>query len=374
MDDNNSRVSIWGRFIGTIASATSKIVWSIVALIVIATIGRYIYSKNPPQRGSQTQYTTERRIPPPISWQEVDAAISEALKSAASKAEAHATTELGAWTAELQKRIDEDFLEWYFSYWQQQWMGLKALGYWIADSAVIEKIIGEQPTMAEQITEDIQEEFSKRVLRPQIAQMQMERIAQDTVSTFVEELQKDIAAIPSKFKIPAPEWERYLNDLALISASAEGSREVPVTLKTLYVAGATGTIVIAGKVTESVKPMIARIGSRMSTRAAAKGAGKASAKVASKTGGKVAARGGGKFLGPIIGLGVIIWDVWDHQHTKKIERPILRQSLADYLIELQHSLLRDSDSGVMAIVYTLQSNVVSTMKHTKPNQPSEGTR
>ena len=104
-----------------------------------------------------------------------------AWRSSHEQAEVFAKDKLVEWSTELQTRIDEDFLNWYFSYWQQQSFGLKAIGYWVADHEIVEKIVGDQPKMAERITEEIQEEFSKRVLRPQIAQLQIERIADETV-------------------------------------------------------------------------------------------------------------------------------------------------------------------------------------------------
>jgi hypothetical protein len=44
--------------------------------------------------------------------------------------------------------------------------------------------------MAETITEAIQQEFANRVLRPEISEMQLERLTEETVTKFVEELQK----------------------------------------------------------------------------------------------------------------------------------------------------------------------------------------
>jgi len=200
-------------------------------------------------------------------------------------------------------------------------MGLRAIGYWLADSMVVEEIVGEQPSMAERITEEIQEEFSKRVLRPQIAQLQMERIAEEVVSVFVVELQKNLAPIPEMYRIPQAEWDRYLEDIAVLTSHVEGNRQVTLTLKAVTAIVAGGVTVAAVKVTQMLQPVIAKIGTKMTTKAAAEGAGKAAATVATKTGGKVAAKVGGKFLGAIVGVGIIVWDVWDHQHTKEDRKP-----------------------------------------------------
>jgi hypothetical protein len=368
------RLSSWTRCISAVANAASKLVWTIVALLIITTLGHYLYSRTQPERQSGADRRTQTAIQKPIPWHEVDAAIVGALKSSHTKAEDTAKARLAEWTGELQKRIDDDFLKWYFSYWQQQWMGLKAIGYWLADSKAVEKITGEQPSMAERITEEIQEEFSKRVLRPQIAQLQMERIAEEVVSVFVGELQKNLAPIPEKYHIPQAEWDRYLEDMAVLTSHVEGNRQVTLPLKAVTAVVAGGVTVAAVKLTQMLKPVIAKIGTKMTTKAAAEGAGKAAATVATQTGGKVASMVGGKFLGAIVGVGIIVWDVWDHQHTKKIESPILRQNLADYLTELQQSLLYEPETGLMTIVHGLETNIVGSLKHTPPSSGMEPTR
>jgi hypothetical protein len=372
-DSERGRLSSWSRFVSAVANAASRLVWTIVVLIIIATLGHYLYSRTQPERQRSADRRTHTSIQQPIPWHEVDAAIVRALKSSHTKAEDTAKARLGEWTGALQKRIDEDFLKWYFSYWQQQWLGLKAIGYWLADRQVVEQIVGEQPSMAERITEEIQGEFSKRVLRPQIAQLQMERIAEEVVSVFVGELQKNLAPIPEKYHIPQAAWDRYLEDMAALTAQVEGNRQVTLTLKAVTATVAGGVTVAAVKVTQMLTPVLAKIGTKMTTKAAAEGAGKAAATVATKAGGKVAGKVGGKFLGAIVGVGIMIWDVWDHHQTKKTESPILRQNLADYLTELQQSLLYEPETGLMTIVHGLEANIVGALKHTPPNNGLEPT-
>ncbi len=368
--DNKDKLSSWAYFLDALGNFSSKMVWTIIGIIVLAAIGRYLFfsarqSEEPPQ---QKQTAESIPIKDPIPWHEVDKEIVVALKAAHQTTDEFAQNKLGQWTKELEKRVDKNFLKWYFSYWQQQWLGLKSMGYWIEEKAaglpVIEKLFDEQPTMAQEITEDIQEEFAKRVLRPEIAQIQMERIAQQTIEVYVNELRKHLSAIPKKYDISKMDWDKHLSDIAVMTSRSEGDRQVALTLKTLFASGAGGGAVVAAKLTKMLKEMIAKVGTKMTTKAAAKGAGKAAAKVASKTGGKLGAKVAGKFLGAIVGIGVIVWDVWDHHHTEKIERPILRQNIVDYLSELEHSLLYEPDAGLMTIIDNLEANIVSSLPST----------
>jgi hypothetical protein len=355
------RLNSWARFLNALGNCSSKIVWTFIGIIVLAAIGRFLYVTSQQQRDQTRPERSEASIAQPIPWDTVDEEIAAALRQAHAAAESYADAELGEWTDELQRRIDDDFLEWYFSYWQQQWLGLRSMGYWIADRAVVERVIGDQPSMAERITEEIQEEFSRRVLRPGIAQLRLERIADATVRLYVTELSKSLADIPEKYRIPKADWERHLDDLALLTAHVEGNREVSLTLKTVTVSGAAGGTVAAAKVAQVLKPAIAKIGTKMTAGAAAEGAGKIASSLASKTGAKVGAKVGGKFLGAIIGVGVIVWDVWDHRRTGKVQRPVLRKNLADYLAELQQSLLYEPETGLMIIIDQLEANVVASL-------------
>jgi hypothetical protein len=106
--------------------------------------------------------------------------------------------------------------------------------------------------------------------------------------------------------------------------------------------------------------MLTRIG----TAATGRLAGGAAGQLASRTGAKVAARAGGKLAGPIIGIGVIVWDVWDHHRTKTIERPVLRQSIADYFGEVRQSLLHDPQTGIASTLHAIEGDVLARVRET----------
>jgi hypothetical protein len=96
----------------------------------------------------------------------------------------------------------------------------------------------------------------------------------------------------------------------------------PLTLKTLTVSTVTGTVVFG----HAVGPTLKQFGSKVSGTLV----GTAAEKMAAKIGAKMSTKVGGKNLGAIIGIGVLIWDVWNHQQIKQVERPRLRQTMTDY--------------------------------------------
>jgi hypothetical protein len=124
-----------------------------------------------------------------------------------------------------------------------------------------------------------------------------------------------------------------------------------LTLKALTVTGVGSTALLA----VHMKTMVGNITGKIIT----KSSGKVASKMAVKTGGKVAAKVGGKFFGTIAGLGVLVWDVWDHRTVERNNRPLLRQSLQDYFTELKSILLDDPEFGIMAAFHDFERQVAA---------------
>src|SRR5919108_6513299 len=97
-DPERDRLSSWSRCISGVANAASKLAWTIVALLIIAALGRYLYARIQLERQSSTDRKTHTAIQKPIPWHEVDAALVIALKAAHTQAEDIAKARLGEWT------------------------------------------------------------------------------------------------------------------------------------------------------------------------------------------------------------------------------------------------------------------------------------
>lgn len=335
------------RRIEALRKIITNTIWIAIVLIVLAAIGRFLIMKETHQPAQTV--SLEKPVIEAIPWHEVDQEVATAITDARQSAEVFASEQISGWTRQLMERVDNDYLEWYFSYWTQQVMGLKRLGQY-----GVHYFLEEQPTAAEKLTEEIQEEFSKRVLRPQIAELELERIVRDTTNHYIVQLRSNLDSVPQKYKIPDANWERYIEGIALTTYGTDGNREVPVTLKTLVASGAGGAVLLSSK----IKILVGKLTSKVM----AKSAGKAASKMAAKTGGKVAAKAGGKFLGTIVGVGVLVWDIWDHNKTKNENKPILRQALADYFVELKDILMNDPEAGIMTTFNDLEKQVFSGLR------------
>lgn len=343
-EEKTNRIHAWGNLGGLLI----KVVWAVVIVIILASLGKLLLVNNPQSQESHHVSQKEKPIIAPVAWDEVDKSIAEALELSRKTAEKLASSKLDVWVDKQMGRVDNDFLEWYFGYWNQQVMGISALWY-----GAKHWVDGDELTASEKITEEVQEEFSKRVLRPQIAQLELERITREVVNQYVVSLRNNLNNIPSKYNISQKDWDRHLDDIAILTSDVEGNRNVDVSLKAIATSTAAGAVVLA----KAMAPAMKAVGTKVSANLA----GKATAKLAAKTGGKVAAKTGGKFLGPIVGIGIVIWDAWDHNSTVNENKPILRKGIQDYFYEVKDTLLHDTESSVMSVIYTIEGNVLSTI-------------
>lgn len=342
-DKRSDRLNAWSNLIRSF----SKLLWIFVIFIIIAGLGKLFIFKSGKNVPSRT--IIEKPVLKRIPWESVNLEIKEVLQKSRKIAEGSADQKLDNWIAGLMERVDKDFLEWYFSYWTQQKIGIKGLL-----AQIWHWVDGDSPTAAEKITEEVQLQFANRVLRPQIAQMELERIINEIMIEYSRFLSGELEGIPEKYNIKKADWDRYLHDVAVLIRSVEGNREISLSLKALVAAGAGGALLMFS----SLRPVLSKIGSGIS----AKLTSKAAAKMATKTGGKVAVRAGGKFVGTVIAVGIIIWDVWDHYNTKKKARPVLKENINDYFLELKRSILRDPEYGIMTVIFRMEGNIVETLK------------
>jgi hypothetical protein len=341
-EKKSGRLHAWSDLIRSI----SKFLWLIVILIVLVAVGKLFVFKS--GKNAKIAEPVRKTVVEKVDWSQVNKEIGKVMNEARLETEKLASESLDRWVDKNMTRVDNDFLKWYFSYWTQQELGLKALL-----AQVWHWVDSDGPSAAEKITQIVQEEFTNRVIRPQIAQLEMERIINEIVSYYSALLKGKLEEIPGEYNIKPADWERYISDISVMVKNVEANRSTSIPLKALVGVTAGGAIVVV----RALRPVITRIGAGISSKLAAKSA----AKMAAKTGGKVAAKTGGKFLGTIIAIGIIIWDVWDHHATVKKAKPVLRQNIYDYLNEVKRSILHDPEYGIMTIIYQMEQGLSTTV-------------
>jgi hypothetical protein len=328
--------------------AVTPLIWAgVIALVIIPLLGNWIIAQSVTSNRSLSSPVSTVTLPAPPDLSKVNLEIQVAINKSHALAENFASKELDTWEGELNGRVDS-FLDWYFDYFNQKKMEF-ATPFKFIVSAVTHKfdMSAASQKVAEKLTEDFQREFAKRVLVPKLAQMRLESITTETTNLYISELGNNIKGIQSSYNIPQGEWEKYLNDIAVTI----NDTEVTLSNFSLRVLIGGGGYIVA-------KPLLIGLAGKVGSKVMSKFAGKAAAKMAAKTGGTVAGQLGVSLIDPIVGVGILIWDIWDYNHTVKVERPILHQNLLAYLDQVKSSLLKNPESGIMAAINQLEVNIL----------------
>lgn len=338
-------VPTWKKVFKTI----SRIVWSVVIILILLQVtGRFainhIRANAHVQSGESASLTVPTKITP-----ELTAEISASLDHALTSAQVAASKELDVWKSEMMQRVDPKFLDWYFNYFNQLGIGLK--GIWI------NLTVSSEEKKAEALIEGFQREFTKQVFQPELAQLELERITRNAAKGYMSQLSRELGGLKIKYDVPQADWDRYLRGISYTIFNSEGVQQ-DMNLRDAIRAGGGLVAVPSLKAGAVVTTKIAsKLASGTATKAATKVATKAATKVAAEAGAKTVGMVGLQLIDPLAAIGILMWDVWDHYHTVKIERPILKENIERYLVEVKNSLLDNTEGSTMSSIYQLDNTL-----------------
>ncbi len=333
--------------------------WGVIILFVIIPIFGNAIIQNSLKPKVDTLTTVNEPVVIERKQYEIDNAIASAIKDARKVSAQKASEDLERWISELMIRVDDNFLPWYFDYFHQKGRELNTV--WTGlSSAALHRIdtnrLTAKQAIAAKLTQDFQLEFANRVLRPQIAQLELERIAQNTVNLYADRIVQNLGSVKASYQIPQGDWERYINDIAITVFGTEGNPTGKIQRD--IVIGTTGFIL--------AKAMLPTIG-KISSKVVVSLASKTGAKMAAKTGTLVAGKLGVQLIDPIAAVGIIAWDVWDHHHTVNVEKPVLRKALYDYLEQVKISLLDNHQNSIMSSIYQVENKILESIENSNTN-------
>ncbi len=305
--------------------------WAILILVILSSFGRHFAFGNTlavPVANTAKAASNSTVV---IQAVELDAALSAAREAALKTA----SSELDIWINALMSRVDSsqdvDFLDWYFGYWTQQKFGLD--GMLQNGKRVLSK---NSPTAKEKIQQEVLEEFTKRVLQPELAELELKTISRDISQIYTSELQRNLENIRVKYDIPKVNWDEYLQGVTVVATNIEG-KQIPLRLKVSTIGG-LGSGVLIGK-------MVGKI--------AAKGAAKTSVGVLGKF--------SSNLLGPLASVAIIAWDATDIHNTEVKYRPILKQNIEDYFSLMKKDILNNEESGIQKVILDIEKSVRKKM-------------
>ncbi|VGO14092.1 hypothetical protein PDESU_02649 [Pontiella desulfatans] len=315
--------------------------WSVLALLVLALVSLRFCSGGRQEPNTELPRKQTVRV---VSMSEIDLRVRAAAVSARDKAARHAEESVRHWVDGLRRR-NVEFCDWYFSYLTANSLELRALGYHLADTVLVEAIAGQQPTAEERLEDVVSEAYAARVLHPSSAQLKVESICRTSVEVYLQSLSQQLSGLEAEFEIAQADWPQYLEGLSRLTLSIENGRQVPVVTKAVM-AGSGIAVAKAVKVGGGqLRSLVVKAGGDRLL-----------------TGG---ARVGGKFVkgaGWWLAIGLTAADLIDHRHTVSVNRPVLERSLNEYLDELVQLTLYDSQTGIVPVIDGVQRDVLSRIE------------
>jgi len=355
-DDVEKKLPAWAVIIRLVIEGIDRIIWLIVLGIIAAIIGTLVVSQQPKLAVAPPVYAP---VVNPVRWEEVDQTIRSDLVAAHNTVEQYASKKLDLWVDGLMEKVDSSFLPWYFGYWNQQSLGVKSLF-----QTAYRWVNGNALTAEDKLNQVIETEFTNRVLQPQTAQLQIQMLTDESINLYTSTLQNKLDITQQQFKIPRSRWQQHLQDIALITRTTEGNRDVSLAFKSVG-----STTVAGGVVAERV---LAKTGAKTFSKAVGKSVGKFTGKAVAKVVGKAGGAAGeaigeavaivaAPVVAPLIGIGIVAWDLVDHYQTRKVNEPILRRDIAEYLARMKSVILSDNTTGIMSAIHELELKVSESL-------------
>ena len=128
----------------------------------------------------------------------VDQEILDAMATAEQSATQYTSDAIDGWIGEMMGRT-EGFLDDYFSFTNVKAREVAAAGHFIVNA-----IFKNQPTAAEAAMRNLEEDISKYVVKPAIAQQKVENITNGAVATFMNTFNSELLKVQAKHNIPTP--------------------------------------------------------------------------------------------------------------------------------------------------------------------------
>ncbi|MFA0888145.1 MAG: hypothetical protein ACC613_03485 [Synergistales bacterium] len=294
------------------------------------------------QKPVESVRIVERDLKIEPDWDSVNSDVKNAVEEARTQAEQVIGDGLNHFCMDLKLRVRDIFLPWFLSYSTQQklrWLSLK--------STVKGWVMADIPDSEAVLQGFVAQAFQERVLRPPLAQRDLELLLDRAVDTFSSQLKTNLESIRVKYEIQSGPWTQCLNDLADLSVSMPDSRSVDLDTKALSAVTALGLVELAGKsVSGSAEGVVSRASQSVRTVVA-------------------------RFPILTLVLALWVWDLADHAITVRRIRPELEESLDSYIDRLKESLAEDPDYGLKSVIAKVADQVtrkltgISTRKKEK---------
>jgi hypothetical protein len=200
--------------LSTVFKTVTIIIWTLVILLVLLPlVGRFIMSQalaaelNSPPSLEITQNM--------VSFWDNQKVIKKAHDQAYEEAKEYAKQELDNWEQELILKIDNDFLNWYFSYFNQKKQEAEVFFQYLGEIVITQgnqSIVNDR--IEKRIHDNINRQFARLVVDPNKANEKFQGIVIDTTELYLKKLSEALENVPKTYNsISQTDWNQHLQDL-----------------------------------------------------------------------------------------------------------------------------------------------------------------
>ncbi len=274
---------------------------------------------------------------------QVDAEMKIAMTVARNEARRYAEMELAKWQSKIMSKADSDFIDWYFSYYNVKRRECEGL------ARDIKHVFNKQTrTSTEWQRDELEKAVRNKLIDPEQTQQEFQRIAQKTMNIYNRSMTNSMCEIQSKYPMEMEDWENYVSKLTDVIVDT-GTSVTKGYAKANFAGISVATIIVCDAgfkcfslLGRNIAGVFGKAGTNIAVRNGSRLVAVGAGGTAAKAGGAVA----GTVACAAVTAGMIVWDVIDYNISSKKDKPILRQNINEYIVELCNFLLDDDEYGI----------------------------
>lgn len=184
-------------------------------------------------------------------WSKIDKLLADEVRNSLFMAEEFATEELDNYINKLMVNVDEKFLNWYFSFWNQKGMEYGSSFDWVVlklDEPLKvfrkedEKNLNSGEVINKRLTKNLYKKFQELVFT-ESAQQELKKIIERTGKLYGRSISLVFADVKNYYKIADQDWDNHLGELAKLIYDT-GNSKSSLSIESLSSSLLTETAVI----------------------------------------------------------------------------------------------------------------------------------
>lgn len=344
---------------------TIMICLAIISLSVVAYIGMK-QLRTPPSYATRNS-EIEHKVLPSFDIASLNKELASAIDISNNETQIFAKTLVEEWHNSIMKKIDNDFLDWYFGYIRNQREGFRQL---------FDGLLHGSEEASRKTAERVTDAFTSKVMPPLLIDRTIVDISVRVTEFYIDSLRIKINNIPDKFKIPPSRWDSYLSDISKTVSKQDPANNFleDLSLKAVVGSSVATTVIVAKVAIPLIGQAVTSMGGLIGLKAAGMGVGVAGKAIAgtvikitgAKVGTTVAIKGASTLGGPVVAVAVLTamgaWEWWSHSTYVAENRPNMRKNLEDFLLQFERDLLK-SDGVIGQPIYQINRTIYETVAH-----------